>query len=359
MADELTALEKEAEAQRLQALEQLAAADRRLAELAEYRRLKAKFESSTASDNSKPNDSNQTETKSHAGPLTMRDLANSYFSDERSPFCKLRFQTRKNYQRNIEAVLRRYGSMKLADINAETIQTIYDEWNASGKVSMAHAKVTMQRLLFSYGTDVLKDPECGRLSFILHRLRFTRSKTQNQQRGPTQEEVAAIIKIAHERNLSSLALAQAFQFECRKLRIKDVLGEWVPLSEQPPSDIIVGNKKWVRGIRWNNIKDLILHHTLSWEGTEVEIDLRKFPMVMAALDKIKQRLGSLPTHGAVIANDKNRLPWDDDAFRKKWRAIADSVGVPRGVRYVDTRTGRRRRSRGPEEEPENGRPASA
>jgi hypothetical protein len=175
-------------------------------------------------------------------------------------------------------------------------------------------------------------------------MHFARSKTQNQQRKLTQQEVTAIIEKAHEMGLYSIALAQAIQFECRKLRQKDVIGEWVPISDQPPSEIINDGKKWVRGIRWNYINNFILRHTLCWEGTEVEIDLRKAPLVMAELDKYKQRKGSFPTQGAVIANDKTGFPWDDDSFRAKWRTIADSVGISREAKYADSRTGRRRRS---------------
>jgi hypothetical protein len=358
MSDELTALEKEIEASRLQALEQLAEADRRKTELAEYRRLKAKFESPA-----QPNNPDQTAAEAPLRPQTLEALAESYFDDKRSPIHRLRFRTRKNYSNVIKAIVRQHGSLKLTDIKAVTIQTIYDGWNAAAKVSMAHAKVTMLRLLYSYGRDVLKDPECERLSFVLHRMHFARSKTQNQQGVLTQEDVAAIIKKAHEMRLPSFALAQALQYECRKLRQKDIVGEWVPISEQtPPSDIFDKKKKWkwVRGIRWNNLKEnLVLHHTLCWEGTEVDIDLRKAPMVMAELDKIKQRLGSLPTRGPVIVYDKTGLPWDDDAFRKKWRVIADSVGISKNVKNADSRTGRRRRSRSPEEKSENDQPTFA
>jgi hypothetical protein len=339
MTDEFTDLEKEIEARRLLALEQLAEADRQKAELAEYKRLKAKFEPSGSSKNP-----NQAEIKLPA-LLTMADLAESYFSDERSPIHALRFRTRQNYTNNIKAIIRRIGPIILAQMNDELLRSIYGEWSADGKVSMAHAKVTMLRLLFSYGTDVLKNPECQRLSFALHRMKFTRSKTQNQQRGLTQQEITAIIEKAHEMGISSFALAQALQYECRKLRQKDIIGEWVPISEQPPSDIIDGEKKWVRGIRWKNINaNFILRHTLCWEAKEVEIDLRKAPMVMAELDKIRQQQGALPTQGAVIVNEKTGLPWDDDTFRRRWRTIADSVGISKDAKYADSRTGRRRRS---------------
>lgn len=351
MTDEITARRREIEALKLQALEQLAEAERQLVDLAAYERLQAKFGfgNKTAQEPSgaAPNDLNQTDDKTVPMPLTLADLGDSYFNDKRSPIHPLRFRTRKNYIRVIKAIVKQDGERKLADLNAEILQAIYDEWNAAGKVSMAHAKITMLRVLFSYGTDVLKYPECERLSFVLHRMHFSRGKTKSQQKGISQDEVAKIIEKAHEMGLSSIALAVALQSECRKLRQKDIIGEWVPISEQTPSDIINidDGKKWINGIRWKNINEnLILRHTLCWERTEIEIDLRKAPMVRAELEKIKQRLGSLPTQGAIIINDKTELPWEYDTFRARWRAVADAAGLSKEAKYTDSRTGRRRRS---------------
>jgi hypothetical protein len=354
MSDEITIRRREIEARKLQALEQLAEAEQQLVDLAAYERLQAKLglgnKTPPAPPGVAPNDSNHTETKTSPLPplLTLAALAERYFNDERSPIHPLRFRTRKNYIRIIKAIIRQHGERKLADLNSEAFQAIYDEWNAAGKVSMAHAKIAMMRILFSFGTDVLKDSGCERLSFVLHRMQFARSKTKNQQKGLTSDQVAAIIEKAHEMDLSPIALAVALQFECRKLRQKDIIGEWLPISEKsPPSEIIDdgGKNKWVHGIRWNYINEnWILRHTLCWERTEIEIDLRKAPMVRAELEKIKQRLGSLPTQGAVIVNEKTKLPWDYDTFRARWRAIADAAGLSKEVKYADSRTGRRRRS---------------
>ena len=249
MSDEITIRRREIEARKLQALEQLAEAEQQLVDLAAYERLQAKLGlgNKTAQEppGAAPNDLNQTEAKASPMPPTLAALAESYFNDERSPIHPLRFRTRKNYIRIIKAVIRQHGERKLANFNAEVFQAIYDEWNAAGKVSMAHAKIAMMRILFSFGTDVLKDSECERLSFVLHRMQFARSKTKNQQKGLTSDEVAATIEKAHEMDLSSMALAVALQFECRKLRQKDIIGEWLPISERsPPSEIIDGGNKW-------------------------------------------------------------------------------------------------------------------
>ena len=72
-----------------------------------------------------------------------------------------------------------------------------------------------------------------------------------------------IIKKAHEESMSSVALAQAFQFDCQ-LRQKDVIGEWVPIDEAGVSDVIDGDEKWLRGIRWEEIDlSMVLRHRAS------------------------------------------------------------------------------------------------
>jgi hypothetical protein len=82
----------------------------------------------------------------------------------------------------------------------------------------------------------------------------------------------------------SMALAQAFQFD-GTMRQKDIIGEWVPLDEPGPlSDVISGNEKWVRGIRFEEIdQNLILRHVTSKRDKLLTIDLKQCPMVMKEL----------------------------------------------------------------------------
>jgi hypothetical protein len=141
----------------------------------------------------------------------------------------------------------------------------------------------------------------------------------------------AIIQTANAHGRHSLALAQALQFEV-SLRQKDIIGEWVPQSEPGVSDILNGNKKWLYGIRWDGLDNLVLHHTTSWEQKEIAIDLRNKMLVMTELT----RPGIRKASGAIIVDEDVKRPYDANKFRKLWREIATEAGVPKDVRNMDS-----------------------
>src|SRR5207253_229666 len=148
-----------------------------------------------------------------------------------------------------------------------------------------------------------------------------------------------------------------FQFDC-KLAQKDVIGEWVPLSEPGPSDVTdqSNGTKWVTGITWNEIDhDLILRHCTSSKNEKIEIDLRYAPMVIEELrhiapdlivenettKQIKINRHLLSASGPMIIAERERRkwlpkrPWLAHDFRRRWRQIADACDVPKGVKNTD------------------------
>src|SRR5581483_5880987 len=123
----------------------------------------------------------------------------------------------------------------------------------SDGVAMAHALIAMLRMLFSFGAVYLEDADCERLSAGLSKIRF--QNTPRRKPILMIDQAVEICAEAHVRGWPSLALAQAFQFECA-FRQKDVIGEFVPLNEPgPPSDLIRNGWKSIHGIRWNEIDD--------------------------------------------------------------------------------------------------------
>jgi hypothetical protein len=158
---------------------------------------------------------------------------------------------------------------------------------------------------------------------------------------PTAEQVAAIISAAHAMGLHSIALAQAFQTNC-KLRQKDVIGEWVPEDEPDESDLIVDGEKWLYGIRWSEIgPDLVLHHVTSQGGKLIEPRLSEAPLVMAEIARMFPPNTPRP-EGPVIVSELTGWPWKTAAFRQKWREVARAAGVPDTVRNADNRGGNMR-----------------
>lgn len=153
----------------------------------------------------------------------------------------------------------------------------------------------------------------------------------------------------------SLALGQAFQFECT-LRQKDVIGEYVPLSEPGISGTIVDDQKWLRGIVWQEIDDnLILRHITSKKQKLTEVDLKLAPLVLTELQAMIDDLPLLQTHpvtgetivnrlflpmrGPIMVNDVSGLPWSANEYRRKWRIVANACGIPKKVWNMDSRSG--------------------
>lgn len=263
---------------------------------------------------------------------TLTALAGSYQSDPDSPYRKLRYQSRVHYDSLIRKIVTEHGFLKVSEIKARVVLRMHEGWTEGGKVAMAHALVGMLRTLVGFGATILEDPECERVSGVLSHMRFTMAKPRNERL--TAEQATAIRAEAHRRGLHSIALAQAIQFECM-LRQKDVIGEWVPMTEPGLSDVTDGNSKWLRGIRWEEIDgNLVLRHVTSKRQKAVEIPLAGAPMVVEELANIAR-----PASGPVVVDERTGKPWQVHLFRKRWRAIADACGVPASVRNMDSRAG--------------------
>jgi hypothetical protein len=125
-----------------------------------------------------------------------------------------------------------------------------------------------------------------------------------------------------------MAMAQAFQFELM-LRQKDVIGEYVPLHEPGISAVVGPKGKWIMGLRWEEIDArMILRHTTSKRGKDIEVNLRLAPMVLEELalfsevpiDKLTR--ADLPASGPVIECELTAYPWSTSEFRRKWRILA-------------------------------------
>jgi hypothetical protein len=267
------------------------------------------------------------------GPFngSIRDFVEHYKSDNR--YQTLRHATRQHYDVLLKRIIEDYGDKEIADIKDKDIDEFYRRWASSGKIAMAHALMTMLRTLVAFGAAAFEDRECERLSILLHRKRFPGAPPRTVRR-LSLDQVKRIIAKAHELKLPSVALAQAFQWDVN-LRQKDVIGEWVPLSDPDGeySEVIRGDEKWVRGIRWSEIdKDMVLRHKLSKGGGEIEFRLSDAPLVVAELER------TVPLRsGPVINYEKTGLPYSAHVFRYNWRRIARAAGIPKDIKNMDSR----------------------
>jgi hypothetical protein len=262
--------------------------------------------------------------------ITMDGLTAEYVKDK--AYTDKRFRTRKYYDRLIFRIEQDLGTERIVDIDEARVLRAYQQWSAGGKLATGHSLVTMLRVLAGFGAKQLRRKDCRDLRFTLSNLKFPVSKPRFVRL--TAEHATAIRAAAHKMGYPSIALAQALQFDCT-LSQKDVIGEWVPHAEPGFSDIINGRKKWLRGIRWNEIDmvSMTLEHKASFDGKPMKINLADAPMVREEL----ARLGNPPSSSRPVIVGKNGLPWDDDEYRRVWRSIADAAGVPEDIRNRHSR----------------------
>jgi hypothetical protein len=284
----------------------------------------------------------------------VSSLIDCYKTDPDSRFNKgIRYVSKVYYTSLMKRIERDCGEDLIRDLDARKLMRLHENWATVSGIPMAAALVGMVRTLATYGTILLKNADCKALKETMHDMRFEAAKPRKERL--LAHHATAIIETAHDWGLYSIALAQAFQFECM-FRQKDVIGEWVPLKEAGTSDVINQREqeKWLRGIRWSEIdSQLVLKHTTSKKGKDVEVDLRLAPMIVEELkfqypgsitvDPVSQAVvihrELLPASGPIIVSEYTGRPWYNYEFRRRWRQIAKASGVPDQVRNMDSRAG--------------------
>jgi hypothetical protein len=341
MSDEAALTPDQAlERKRARLLEELAELDR----LAELAKLAAKHNFALVE---LPPQSEKTDPQ--AAERTVASLAHCYRSDQRSPYQQLRHKTRESYDCLLRRLERDLGADRIGALDKQRLERAHDDWRNVSGVSMAHALVTMLRGLATFGSMVLKDRACRDLRMTLHDMSFPVAKRQTEPL--TRDHVIAVRRKAHELGRPSIALAQAFQFDCG-LWQKEVIGEWLPKNSEPDgSDVTTGDLKWLRGLRWEKIDQrLVLRHVTSISGKAIEVNLRQARMVLEELMLI-YRLdetevfdrSNLPSDGPVIVCEFSGRPWTTHEFRRWWRKVADACDIPKSVYNMDSRGGNTRR----------------
>jgi hypothetical protein len=286
---------------------------------------------------------------------TLRTLINAYQTDKDSPYQKNRYHVRRSRDNMLRRISAKHGREQLSDIKARILLAWHQDWSAGGtKVAAGAAFIGQLRTLFSFGATLLEDSDCERLCGVLHKMRFPGTKPRGVR--VTADYAGSVCDMARDNfGWPSMALAQAFQFECT-LRQKDVIGEWVPLSEPGISAIARDGEKWLRGITWQEVdENLILRHITSKKQKETEVDLKLAPMVLKELQmeigdeplivvdevtkKVTVNRHLLPASGAIIISEITGYPWSANEYRRKWRKVANACGIPKDVFNMDSRSG--------------------
>lgn len=264
---------------------------------------------------------------------TVGDLLRAYRADPRSGYRNVRPRTRQNYDSLLRRIENDLGSVSVAELDEVLLKDKFHGWAERG-LATARGVVAVIRIMATFGWDVRKDRACRELKMTIHEMRFPANRRSSERAPLTRDHAIKIRAKAHELGWHSIALAQAIQFDTG-LRQTDCIGEWVDINYAAASDVLWHDRKWIRGLRWNEIdKNLVLRHTTSQTGKEVVFDLRKAPMVMEELD----RLGDLSRRsGPVIVCEDTARPYEASRWRRAWRSVARECGVPDNVYNMDSR----------------------
>ncbi|MGF6430372.1 hypothetical protein [Bradyrhizobium sp. Pha-3] len=264
--------------------------------------------------------------------MKLGKLIEAYRTDPDSDFRRLKYDVRVKHERLLSRIAREHGNSSFLRIRTRNLISWYNDWvGADDKVAMALSLVGRLRVLFRFGATILEDKECARLFDALSGTRFEMIGPRYQTM--TLDQANAIRLAAHDFGWPSIALAQALQFELL-LNQRDVIGEWVPLTEDGVSDVRWRGQKWLRGLRWSDIDaNNVLRHSVGKRQRRIEVDLRTAPMVTDELQHVIHRT----TDGPVVINEITAMPWSAAEFRRKWRIVAKEAGVPDEITNRDSR----------------------
>lgn len=292
---------------------------------------------------------------------TIESLVKIYLTHKNSPYKKLRHHVQVTYSRRMAYIVRDFGQKKISTLTLDDFTEMHDFWlaptersNGKRRVSHAHEQMVFVRQAFRLGKG-LKLAGCRDAKDILDEMEFPNGKRRKTI--VNDEQVRLIRSGAHARGKPSIALVQTLQ-DCLIVRQKDVLGEYIPLSDPGMSDVHSGREKWVIGFRWEELDEhMVLRHRISKsirgrdavadldEGEVKEWSLPLYPPIMDELALISGvpvaslTRDKLPASGPMVVAEHNGKPWRQKVFATNWRKIARAVGIPDNVQSRDTRAG--------------------
>jgi hypothetical protein len=274
---------------------------------------------------------------------TFKSLLEIYQRDPKSSFnTSLKHGTVRLYTTYLKKLIPHIGARRIDRCDGRDVMGWFEQWRVAGdgsgrdQLSVARVCLAILKAAISFGI-ICRAPGCREFQAILGELEFDMLPSRTQ--APTAAQICAARKAAHAAGFPLRALAYAIQFETT-LRQWDVIGQWVPLSDQRPSAIIHRGKKWI-GPTWSAIDDnLILARvtptkTEDTSAVEVSFDLSVCPMVTAELALIPME----KRQGPLIVKEPNGRPYDHEDFRIQWRRDADAAGLPKAIWNRDIRAG--------------------
>lgn len=270
---------------------------------------------------------------------TFSSLLQRYEKHPDSSFQKLGPSSRKTYIGYLKMLDEVIGKRRVTAVSGIDVIGWHKKWmapdDAGGQPKIAAAAMAMAVLKAALAFGILDGnrPGCRDLHYAIGQMRVP--KPAPRRHAPTRDQIVKARALAHRKGHPGLALAYAIQFETT-LRLWDVVGKWVPVSEPGISPFVSRGQKWF-GLTWADIdENMILRttpsKTINTTQTTVAFDLSLCPMVMEEIAKIpvEDRNGPLVKVGAK--------PYPGHKTKSVWREIAKDIGMA-GVWNRDIRAG--------------------
>jgi integrase len=270
---------------------------------------------------------------------TIRSVINFWQVEPSSPYHQIEASSRHPYDIYARMIAETVGARRIDTFDGRDIRRWHAEWSGplkeGGKPRLAAARmaVIVLKNALTFAATCRK-PGCAELRDILGKIRFAGPRPRIE--APTAIEIISARKAAHELGHAPAALAYALQFE-GAMRQWDVVGKWVPLSDQKPSLIIDGTSKWI-GPMWSHIDgNMILRYTPAktqfTSGATVTLDLSMMPMVVEELAKVPVEA----RRGPLIVNPRTALPYRNWYYGEVWRRVRKITGIRKEVWNRDMR----------------------
>lgn len=268
---------------------------------------------------------------------TLAHLVEMYQTSDFSPYQKVKWNTRRQYDLDCAKLTKTVGKRLLSAITFADVHRWYEmakrpkDKGQPEQLRSAHGLMTMLRMVINFGV-LAEVTDCDRLAAVLGKARFEVPKPRKQK--PSIDQVIAIIAAAHEAGAHSIALGQALQFE-GMFRQSNVTGQWEP-DENTTGGICLNGRRWTDGLTWAHLDGAgLIDFATSKTGRDMKIDTTLYPLISAEIARVK----SADRIGPMIIDERSGLPYSEKEYSKRWRKIATSAGVPQIVWNRDSRAG--------------------
>lgn len=183
---------------------------------------------------------------------TIRAVINLWQTDPDSP--KIEASSRHPYDIYARMIIETVGARRVDVVDGRDVRRWHGEWSApmeegrKPRLAAARMAIIVLKNALTFASTCRK-PGCAELRKILGDVRFAGPPPREE--APSAADVIAARKAAHDLGHGAAALAYALQFE-GAMRQWDVVGKWVPLSDQ---EAVIDHRRYIEVDRADVVAD--------------------------------------------------------------------------------------------------------